>query len=204
MARYSLFLSLLLAGGAFAADAPAPVQMPRSATLTFKGGAKVQAEAVWTPEKMTRGLMGVKNLPKGRGMIFIYPEEGVRRFWMKNMLIDLDILYLGHDGTLRRVYSNVRHPAPGTPDADVAVVEGGGTYVLEVPSGYAAENSITAGSRVDIAFSSATLTSLLPETQPAKAAAALSQPAKSAAAQPQTTAKPAAPDKPAVTKKRKK
>ncbi|NLO92108.1 MAG: DUF192 domain-containing protein [Elusimicrobia bacterium] len=184
---------MMLSGGAFAADAPAPVQMPLSAEISFKGGAKVQAEAVWTAEHMTRGLMGVKNLPKGRGMIFIYPQEGVRRFWMKNMLIDLDILYLGHDGALRRVFSSVPHPAPGAADADVAVVEASGVYVLEVPAGFAAENSISAGSRADIAFSSSPVPSLLPEARPSKTA--VSQPAQ--------TSTPASP-KPAAAKKRKK
>lgn len=131
--------------------------MPKSASVFFSGGAKVQAEVVWTAEKMTRGLSNSRGLAQGKGMLFLYPYEGTRRFWMKSMLFDLDIIYLRHDGIISRIFKNVRRPAPGARDEDVSAVEGYANYVLEVEAGFADKNSLKEGLRADVSFSTATV-----------------------------------------------
>ncbi|HOX22125.1 MAG TPA: DUF192 domain-containing protein [Elusimicrobiales bacterium] len=138
------------------AQEPARVAIvPQSAVVSFKNGVKVQADVVSTPEKMARGLMYAQGLPAGKGMFFLYQEEGPRRFWMKNMLFDLDIIFLRHDGRMNRIFKNVRRSAPGTPDSDVSVVEGNGSYVLEVAAGFADQNGLKEGARAEISFSTA-------------------------------------------------
>jgi hypothetical protein len=50
-----------------------------------------------TPEKRARGLMFRENLCDDCGMLFVYDEEINSKFWMKNMLIPLDIIWLDSD-----------------------------------------------------------------------------------------------------------
>ena len=85
----ALLLSLLLAGAAYAQEAP---PLPRLTTLI--GGQVFDLELAVTPEARERGLMERLDLPADGGMLFVFPEETVRRFWMKNTRLDLDIVYL--------------------------------------------------------------------------------------------------------------
>lgn len=46
------------------------------------------------PYELQRGLMSRPFLAPNRGMIFAYPDERKRSFWMKNTLIPLDVIFL--------------------------------------------------------------------------------------------------------------
>jgi len=50
-----------------------------------------------TPEQRRRGLMGVKHLNKNEAMLFIFEGESEQSFWMKNVLIPLDIYFFTKD-----------------------------------------------------------------------------------------------------------
>jgi len=170
MKPYLSLLSICVFAGpllaAQPAAAPSGKNMPKSASVSFPGGARVQAEVVCTPEKMTRGLSNARGLAQGKGMLFLYPFEGTRRFWMKSMLFDLDIIYLRHDGMISRIFKNIKRPAPGARDEDVQTVEGYANYVLEVEAGFSDKNSLKEGLRADIGFSSAAV-SIAPASVPA-------------------------------------
>jgi len=56
-------------------------------------------ELAGTDEERKSGLMWREHLDVDRGMLFVYPVEGVYVFWMKNTLIPLDIIWLAADGT---------------------------------------------------------------------------------------------------------
>lgn len=77
----------------------------------------------------SRGLMYRDELAKDRGMLFVYPKESVRKFWMINMLIPLDIIYL--DSQLRVVSIAL----DATPCMRVPCV----TYSSRVPAMYVLE-----------------------------------------------------------------
>ncbi len=51
-------------------------------------------ELAVTPEERSRGLMFREHLDPDKGMLFIYPDEGVHSFWMKNTLIPLDMVWI--------------------------------------------------------------------------------------------------------------
>ena len=56
-----------------------------------------QVEIADTDEKRERGLMFREELCSDCGMLFVYDEEIKSKFWMKNTLIPLDIIWLDSD-----------------------------------------------------------------------------------------------------------
>jgi uncharacterized membrane protein (UPF0127 family) len=109
------------------------------------GVVEVAVEVVSTPEALARGLMYRTELADGRGMLFLFPEEQDHRFWMKNTLIPLDMIFIGGDGLIVGVHRDA------TPLSTVTVGVGRPSrYVLEVPGGWTARRGIAAGQRVEI------------------------------------------------------
>ncbi len=53
-----------------------------------------------TPDQRRQGLMGVESLPERSGMLFVFPEDTVAQFWMKDTLIPLDIAFFTAEGSL--------------------------------------------------------------------------------------------------------
>ncbi|MGH8159826.1 MAG: DUF192 domain-containing protein [Rhodanobacter sp.] len=82
------------------------------------------------------GLMMRTTLPADHGMLFVFPDTAPRRFWMKNTLIPLDILYLDADRRLISMQLEVppckADPCPTYPSSGPA------RYVLELSAGTAA------------------------------------------------------------------
>lgn len=113
----------------------------------------VVAEVVSTPERRNRGLGGRASLDDGDGMLFVYPRDEPRQYWMKDCFISLDIAFIAADGRIVNVATlppgagkdDVKDPIPrASSDAPVR-------YVLETAAGWLAKNGIGAGDEVDLA-----------------------------------------------------
>ena len=61
-----------------------------------------------TTEKQTKGLMNRENLDENRGMLFIFDNEGIYSFWMKNTLIPLDIIWLNENKEVVFIKNNAQ------------------------------------------------------------------------------------------------
>lgn len=57
-------------------------------------GEKIKIEIAKTLEERQKGLMFRKNLCDNCGMLFVFEEEDLHSFWMKNTLISLDIIFI--------------------------------------------------------------------------------------------------------------
>ena len=62
-----------------------------------------------TEEEKERGLMGIEELPENEGMLFDYSDEPQAElsFWMKNVDIPLDIIFVNQDGIVISVKQGV-------------------------------------------------------------------------------------------------
>jgi uncharacterized membrane protein (UPF0127 family) len=117
--------------------------LPRARVLlkdAYGGLHRVEVEVAATPETRMRGLMWRKELPAGQGMLFIFPEEEVQGFWMRNTLIPLDMLFINSAG---QIVGIVERAEPRTLTARSVGVPG--RYVLEVPGGWCQTMGITRG-----------------------------------------------------------
>lgn len=55
-----------------------------------------------------QGLMFREHLDENKGMLFIFEENGIYPFWMKNTLIPLDIIWLDSNGNVVYIEKNVQ------------------------------------------------------------------------------------------------
>lgn len=124
---------------------------PPAKSITV-GDQKVIIQIADTSEKRSKGLSGTSSLKENEGMLFIFDSKGIKPlFWMKDMLIPLDIIWIG-DGKIVKIDKNVPNPKPGTTDSSLKTYSGGVPvdYVLEVNAGFSDKNNIKAGDGVDL------------------------------------------------------
>ena len=114
----------------------------RTVSVTLPDGFVVNALIADTPHKQEKGLMFVTNLPENQGMLFVFDEEQPQLFWMKNTLIDLDMVFIGADKKVNNIAAEVPHSYTYTPDAEVARATGYGKYVLELSSKTAQKHQV--------------------------------------------------------------
>jgi len=125
---------------------------PRAAPLSDRRpvcirGVCFETEIAVTAAERSRGLMNRDALAKDHGMLFVFPEEGLHRFWMKNTRIELDIIFIAPD---RRVVSISRRAQPCRKDpCDRYSPEGNAAYALEIAGGLSTTYGFAAGDLVE-------------------------------------------------------
>lgn len=100
----------------------------------------VTVELALTPAEHSRGLMHRQSLAQDHGMLFIFNDVRQRRFWMKNTLIPLDMIFIGPDFRIVGIVANAE-PLTETERS----VPGISQFVLEVNGGECARHGIKAG-----------------------------------------------------------
>lgn len=105
----------------------------------------VDVETAATSEEWRIGLMFRESLGENQGMLFVFPEEKIYSFWMKDTLIPLDMIWINENFEvveIKSVQPCVADPCETyTPTANAK-------YVLEVNSGFAEKNGIKIGDPV--------------------------------------------------------
>ena len=114
-------------------------------TLQRAGGGEiaVRVEIASTPEARELGLMFRKKLPSKEGMLFLFPEERVLTFWMKDTLVPLDMIFIN---SAMVVVGTVENATPLS-SAPLSVASPS-RFVLEVNGGFVRDQGILAGAKV--------------------------------------------------------
>ena len=112
------------------------------------GGEVFRVELAFTRKTRERGLMFRQELGADAGMLFIYPGERHCSFWMKNTLVDLDILFIRADGT---VVNSATMKAPQQGERPGSYPSKGAVkYCLELNAGTVKRLGIKVGDRVEL------------------------------------------------------
>lgn len=120
-----------------------------SLTLLDPDGGQVEMAVYVADQPATRqqGLMGVTDLPRDAGMVFLSPEDRGGGFWMKNTLIPLSIAFFAADGAVLAVLDMEPCEADPCPIYDPGVTYRG---ALEVNQGHFDEIGLDTGWRVEL------------------------------------------------------
>ena len=107
------------------------------------GSASFTVEVADDNAERAQGLMNRETMARSAGMLFVYPQPRPTRFWMRNTLIPLDMIFLDATGT---VYS-VHHEAQ---PLDETLIFGGNEiqYVLEINGGLSRQLGIAPGTQL--------------------------------------------------------
>ena len=105
------------------------------------GGVSLNVEFATTTADREKGLGGRAALPNNYGMLFAFPKDSLYGFWMKDMLVPIDIYWLNSQGQVVYMlqdvatssYPNVFYPT--TP----------ARYVLETAAGFARVHHVGVG-----------------------------------------------------------
>jgi hypothetical protein len=137
---------LCLAGCGSAPDSAPAVD--NSVPVTLPGGVKIRAELKTDPADMARGMMFRDQLPPDRGMLFVHQTPGLYPYWMHNVRVALDILWL--DSGKRIVEISAGTPPCLKPASECPSYGGRAEaqYVLELAGGQAGKMGLSVGQQL--------------------------------------------------------
>ncbi|MBL9013833.1 MAG: DUF192 domain-containing protein [Myxococcales bacterium] len=121
-------------------DPAAPVRV-RFATPT--GDAVVTVEVADTRSTIEKGLSGRTSLAPDAGMLFFMGKEQDHRFWMKDTLIPLDMIWLSKDKKIVGIQHNAQPRTETSRSAGKRSL-----YVLEVNGGWCKAHGVHPDARV--------------------------------------------------------
>ena len=126
------------AGDAVELSAEVRALRPQELPAVKVGDALAYVELALTEPERQHGLMFRPRLSADDGMLFAYNGDAIRRFWMGNTLIPLDIAFIRSDGTLVNVNETPTYPDPRHPPANYATSDStdSAQFVLEMNLGW--------------------------------------------------------------------
>lgn len=115
-------------------------------SVTKKNGevVNVKLKVADAINERSQGLMFVKEMPEDEGMLFIFEAEEMRKMWMENTYIPLDMLFVNAGKQIFNIKENA------TPlSREIIYSVGPAKYVVEVNAGFVKKHGITAGDKIE-------------------------------------------------------
>lgn len=105
-------------------------------------------EVAHTQQELEKGLMFRQSLDKDKGMLFVFPGEGIYPFWMKNTLIPLDIIWIDSNNKVVFIAQDVKPCKSLICPSVVPTVKA--NRVLEINAGICKEVGLAVGNELKI------------------------------------------------------
>lgn len=122
--------------------------LPVSAEVELESGEIIGLEVAETSQQQALGLMYRTALPDNRGMLFPFNPPRSVSFWMRNVEINLDMIFI-RDGIVVDIAANVP-PCTTTPCPTYGPAGVNVDAVIELRGERAAELNLTVGSPLNI------------------------------------------------------
>ena len=141
IAGCTILAGLLLAPRIAAARVSVSGPSTANVALQIKGY-PLTAEVADTEPLRASGLMHRRTLAPDHGMLFVFPDDQPRCFWMKNTLIPLSIAFIDKNGTIVAM-------ADMQPQSETSHCSGAqARYALEMNRGWFHSHSIRVGDNI--------------------------------------------------------
>ncbi|MBD3218425.1 MAG: DUF192 domain-containing protein [candidate division Zixibacteria bacterium] len=105
---------------------------------------EIDVEIADDPGEITLGLMYREKLNPLQGMLFIFPEEAPRSFWMRNTILPLDMIFADNEGKIVTIHE---HTVPFSQESYVSTIPA--RYVVEVNAGFCNSHDIKTGDKIE-------------------------------------------------------
>jgi hypothetical protein len=124
-----------------------PVRDFSAREVRLPNGKVIIAEVMFKEMDVRRGMMFRESLAPDRGMLFIHGAPGRFGYWMYQVKIPLDIIWMDPDRRVVEISANTP-PCPSNSARECPSYGGkqNALYVLELAGGEAAKNGIQVGS----------------------------------------------------------
>lgn len=97
-----------------------------------------------------KGLSKRSSLCEKCGMLFVFPLDAPRSFWMKDTLIPLDIIFITSQGQITDIYTATPEPDKSTFQLTIYQSTAPAQYVIELNAGTAAKLNLQTGDHLDL------------------------------------------------------
>jgi uncharacterized membrane protein (UPF0127 family) len=129
---------------------PISVDQFNTRIVTLPDGFEVRAEIMSHPEDMLRGMMFRDSLAEDRGMLFLHGEPGNYPYWMYQVKVPLDIIWMDMRGRIVEISADT---PPCETKASACPKFGGNevaAIILELKAGSAAKHNLRVGMRLKL------------------------------------------------------
>jgi uncharacterized protein len=121
----------------------------RTTPLTLPGGQEFRVEVMMQRMDLMRGMMFRDSLAADHGMMFVHGSPGLYPYWMYQVKVPLDILWVGLNRQITEISANTP-PCPSTSAKECPYFGGHqkAAYVIELPAGTVAKYGVKVGDQV--------------------------------------------------------
>ena len=93
--------------------------------------------------KRQLGLMNRSSMKENQGMLFIFPDEEIQSFWMRNTLISLDMIFVNKNKKIVTIHKNTKILSSQSYSSTEPAM-----YVIEVDGGFTDRHHIVRGDKI--------------------------------------------------------
>jgi len=148
MARWRTCLLIFAAAAAGAACGCSDRPDPPGVRI---GRHRWRVELAADPDTRRKGLSGRKDIPAGTGMLFVFPDEAPREFWMHGCVTRIDVAFISSAMEIVEIRTMEVEPDPlDTERLSMYPSREPMQYALEVAGGTFERLGIRIGHRVEL------------------------------------------------------
>lgn len=103
----------------------------------------IDIEIASTEYERELGLMKRKSMEENQGMLFIFPEEKMQSFWMRNCFISLDMIFVDAQKEIVTIRKNTKILSDQSYSSAKPAI-----YVVEVNAGFSDRHNIKDGYKI--------------------------------------------------------
>ena len=144
-----LFIAII--AGGFLISGSGLISKEKKGKVLIKGQ-EFSVEIADNPMKRSRGLSGRAGLEMNEGMLFLFSNAGYQSFWMKDMRIPIDIVWIKDDKVVG--FERNAQPEPGMKQGrlNIYLPPEAVDKVLEVPAGTVERLDIKVGETAVLSY----------------------------------------------------